>query len=764
MARSSYRNGLFEYGTIYDIIDLQTNQIGDPIGRLIVDPDTNSFWQHTDGMPAKRLSEDTVKTLIARDAIVFDHDDSREKLLNFLYKQEEKQRAQRERELSNYRNQRHAETMDSERKIVKKTRRNAAIARLTWVVGCMVMVCVAVFLSIPDPEPSPALESIAGEGMSYDVDASLLEDVTYISVLGSGSEVYGIIMDNEVTESGSSTSSASVKENVMIALNVSLDYPLHMRPLYYESSSFYQSMIVLNDYNGGSSGIYLQNPDGYYVGVPANELVLTGGQGLSTIVLSSPEASEEDDASSAARTLESDRSQDDEEETYPSELTEGWLGYDSADIDNNLVVASYYYTKNNTQRSADLRRRVIVHDITSVYSSGSDGVGSISSIQLNYADLDSNYYDPVVALSDSSNGNVYWIGYMQADADGENAAFYIRRYETVTDILEETTTNTYSTSDITGNDYPITNYTLYGDLLFYEQRGYIWVTDLSRITVTIDGTNRIVSRVNPVAICSASDIRSVVTGDDSFKASAMGTSTTPTADYKVMQITTTEGVEYGIAFVEADTGDLVFQSCSDTTVTSSSGGEDEDTDDEATSSEVNADDSTEASLLMLTHITTEQTSSSSFTLATVADSGSDDTDDGRILIRAVGDDMQIVCFNVRGEQVYWVEENVAEETRTLRVSPVYYRNDAQEAILSASEAEDADNGDGDSASNTADDGSTLAARVEDTENATAEEDGGGADDTSGSDGGDDETNASDTSADTASTDGSTSTDETTVTE
>lgn len=738
MARNSYRNGFFEYGTIYDIVDLQTNQIGDPIGRLIIDPDTNTFWQHTEGMAAKRLSEDTVKTLIARDAVVFDHDDSREKLLNFLYKQEEKQRAQRERELSDYRNKRHAESMNSEKKIVRRTRKNAIIARLTWVVGCLIMVGAAVFMSIPEPDPSPAVASIAGEGMSYSIDNDLLEDVTYISVLGSGSDVYGIIMDDEVTESGSSSSISSIKENVMIAPSVSLDYPLHTRPLYYEVSSFYQSMIVLNDYNGGSSGVYLQNPDGYYVGVPANELVLTGGQGLATIVLSSPEASDEDNAANAASDLESTSTTQDEEETYASEMTEGWLGYDSADIDNNLIAASYYYTKNNTQRSDDLRRRIIIHDITSVYSSGSEGVDEISSIQLNYADLNSNYYDPVLSLSTSSNGNVYWIGYMQADGDGENAEFYIRRYETAADVLEETTTNTYSTSDITGNDYPITNYTLYGDLLFYEQQGYIWVADLSRITITIDGTNRIVSRVNPVAICSATDIRSVVTGDESFKASAFGTSTTPTADYKVMQITTTDGVEYGIAFVEASTGDLVFQSCSDTTVTSSSGGDDESTG-EATTSGASGDGSANGSLLTSSYTSAAQTNA---TLATVADADetSDDTDGGRILVRAADDDTQIVCFNIRGEQMYWVEESVSEGTRTLRVSPVYYHNDAQEAIAAAAEDEGDSTVDADtntatntgSTANTADGDTTVATRS----------------------GNDDSSNADSTAADNATTDNS----------
>lgn len=121
--------------------------------------------------------------------------------------------------------------------------------------------------------------------------------------------------------------------------------------------------------------------------------------------------------------------------------------------------------------------------------------------------------------------------------------------------------NTFSTSDITGNSDPITNYTLFGDKLFYEQRGAIWVIDLSKLSANVDDYKRKIERENPVKIVDVIDMRASTTRDEQHIADLMGETVKPSCHYKVMTITTSKGVEYGIVFIDAQTGDLIYQPC-----------------------------------------------------------------------------------------------------------------------------------------------------------------------------------------------------------
>ena len=568
------RHGSVEYGDILDV-----NEPHVRLGRLVIDFDKNEFWQRPDNGRATRRSASEVGYLIAHNLIVFDQPGSEKRLVDYLRRLEQVRTNALQSEIDKIRNQRQISDLQKNTKLVKKVKRKARFAKFFWFVGCSAFVALAFVATMPTSAAPAAAPSIAGVGEDYGVVSDEITDATYIEALGNGSSLYGVVTDKDIVEVGSSSSNEStIKENALYNPKTS-DQPIHMRPLYYDRSSFYQTALKVNDMSGGSMGVYLQNPNGYSLGVPANELVLTGGPGLETLILCSPERFSDTSAADTADDIEdeqadaaddSDRnagSKDDEQ--VAAEMPEGWNGFNSCDIDGNKVVASYWYTPGNTNRQADLRRRVAVFDVSEVMSSGADAISSMEAVQLNYQDDDSQYYDPVISESPSSNGALYWIGYIKEDSDGDTG-FFIRKNELNEDILMEAYDNTLSTEDLTGNNNPITNYTLYGDKLFYEQSGYIWVLDLSKIEIQIDGNNRTISRENPVAICYANEIEPSVTRDEEFMASVNRTSPVPVSHYKVMTLTTASGVEYGIAFIEAESGNLVYQPCVSTTTSASS--------------------------------------------------------------------------------------------------------------------------------------------------------------------------------------------------
>ena len=567
------RYGTVEYGDILDV-----EEPHERLGRLVIDFDRNEFWQRPDNGRATRRSYAEIAFLVAHDLIVFDQPGSKKRLVDYLMRIEQRNVNVREDEIASIRNARKMSDMKENTKLVKKVRRKARIAKSLWLLGWVVLVALTFVALIPSEAAPAAAPSIAGIGEDYGVAPDEITDATYIEALGSGSQLYGVVTDKDIVEVGNSTTGEStIKENVLYNPLTS-DQPIHMRPLYYDRTTFYQTALKLNDNQGGSMGVYLQNPNGYSLGKPANELVLTGGQGLSTIVLCAPEAYQDASASDTASDIEDQQSdaaeyRDDNnsgnrDEYTSAEMMEGWNGFDYADIDGNTVVGSYWYTKDNSGRQSDLMRRIAVFDITNVMTEGADEADSMEAVQLNYQDEDSSYYAPVVSVSPSSNGAVRWIGYMKEE-DGESG-FFVRRYERNEDILMESYDNTFSTEDLTGNTNPISNYTLYGDKLFYEQAGSIWVVDLSRIEVEIDGNNRTIRRENPVEICKASDIQPSVTRDEEFTASVNGTASVPVCHYRVMTLTTQQGVQYGIAFVEAESGNLVYQPCESTTASASS--------------------------------------------------------------------------------------------------------------------------------------------------------------------------------------------------
>lgn len=743
MPRESRAYGIFEYGDVYDY-DQETDGRGPRIGKLIIDQDQERFYIKPDGANARNVARERVAWMISHDLIDFYQDDSRTLLVEYLMKIDANNNAIKEQRRRQYASDKITKSLQENTKLVSKTKRRALMSGIFWSLGCIAIVCLGIVMAIPTPEPAPAEKSIAGVGMQYPVDEEVLSNATYMTAIGNGAELYGMILDNEIIESGQQNSNESpIKENVLINASVSQTYPIHMRPLYYDRSSFYQSQLTLNDAEQGSSGVLLQNPNGYSLGKPANELVMFGGRGMSSIVLSSPESFQAQTASETARAIE--QAQEEaaqaalgrgsntkaQEEYLAAEMPDSWNGYDAADIDSNIVAASYWYTKDSTLKREDLKRRVVIWDISSVYNKGVKGVGDLEPIQMNYQDRDSDFYAPVVSMSPSSNGSRYWIGYMKKTNNGDTG-FFIREYENAEDILLESYDNTYSTKDLTGNDYPITNYQLHGDRLFFEQQGYIWVMDLSKASIEVDGTQRTIKKENPMRICKSSEIRPTVSRDEQRIASVENTTTVPISHYQVLTMTTQNGqVVYGIAFIEADTGNLVFQPCNGATVAAAeksegAGGNTGTASEVGSSDEAALDKAKEKDQSRGSQSNTSQPSSNENTNAengsanaaadsgnpivsggdTLIDTGRDQqqavtssqsivpleqtaytlqlTDDeasadtGRILIKAGSTDVQIVCFCVRGEQFYWIEQNADTNQRRIMCSPIYYKNDASQ--------------------------------------------------------------------------------------
>lgn len=564
--------GKVEIGDIYE--DTESGRRV-KIGRLSVDQGSNEFFQKPVGMRgrATRLSAEDVATMLSQGKIVCDQQSAKTDLINYIRVLTESRNSVHDAEIERIKNRQRTEEMDRNKRIHAKVKRKVCVAKLFWLLACGTMVATVFVASIPAPVPAPAEKTIAGEGQDYGIDSDALSDSTYIEAMGSGSSMYGIVTDQDIVENGQESSGESaIKENAMFTPAVSKTQPLHMRPLTYDKQTFYQTAIKTNDINGGSTGVYLQNPNGNSLGVASNELVLAGGSGLGTIIIASPEKYEDKSASTTAKNIETQQQQaaTDSESSGSSsnsrsdmpggKMQEAWNGFDSCDIDGNVIVGSYWYTKDASLEKKDLKRRIAVFNIKDVLAGSSDAVSELEAVQLNYQDSDNEYYNPVVSESPASNGSTYWIGYTKKTEDG-NTGFFIRCYENNNDLLMEDYENTFSTSDITGNSDPIMNYTLFGDKLFYEQHGAIWVIDLSKLSADVDGYKRTIKRENPVKIVDVIDIRASTTRDEQHIANLMGETVKPSCHYKVMTITTSKGVEYGIVFIDAQTGDLIYQPC-----------------------------------------------------------------------------------------------------------------------------------------------------------------------------------------------------------
>lgn len=689
-SKSDRRYGNFEYGDVYSY-DKDSGGRGEYIGRLIVNQDEQRFYIKEDGKAARGITYERVNNLLANDLIDFYHEDSRDYLINYMmrlmrYKDEEKKHRREQ-----YRSQQAMARMEKVNKVEVKTRSAVRLSRLFWLIGCMMILVFGFLLIMPEDEPAPAKASIEGVGMEYPVDGSLLNDATYMTAFGNGSSLYGLVLDNKIIESGTQNSNEStIQENVLVNAGVSSRYPIHLRPLYYDASTFYQSQIRMNDASGGSNGILLQNPNGYALGCASNELVLLGGSGMASVILSSPDVFSATSASETAQEIEQRQQREEQEtrrgsssssegdgkkiDTEASSMPEGWVGYDDADIDATKVAGSYWYTRQSSNKKEDLKRRIVVMDISPVLNQGESGVRSMDLIQMNYQDVDSSFYAPVISASPSSNGSTYWIGYMQQSPNG-TVDFHIRKYEDAEDVLLESYDNTLSTRDLTNTDYPITNYKLSGDRLFFEQSGGIWCIDLSKIKITIDGNKRTVEKENPIKICDSSEIKPSISRDEQFIASETSSTTVPVSHYQIVTMTTMGGtIEYGIAFIEADTGNLVFQPCNGSSSTTVDNNSNNGNSNQAIDNESAGSDSL-------------KTPKAGLNVNVSQGGGTDNITLNRILIRPGNSDYQIVCFCVRGEQFYWIEESNSDDSRKVMVSPIYYKNDASQLNSSSSNAD-----------------------------------------------------------------------------
>ena len=732
------RYGTFEYGDVYLFDKDAYNHRGALDGRLVVDQDNATFYVRGKNKASRRIPHDRVNFLLANGLIDFDHEDSETYLIDYMMRLDEHQRKSKEQRLAKYNEGKEKKALDESRKIQRKTNKNSLIAKGIWFLGCVAIVGLGIFMAQPKAAPAPGDMSIAGVGSDYGIDSALLQDATYLTAIGNGPILHGLIFDNTILESGQqNTNESKIKENVMVNSSVSTSYPIHLRPLYYDRSTFYQSQVQIDDAKQGAIGIYLQNPNGYSLGVPANELVLCGGQGMSSVVISSPTPYEAIPASAAAAAIEeaqqqaaSGREQSTNKDKYSAaQMPQDWNGYDYADIDNGKIAASYWYTTNSSKRSEDLHRRIVLWDVNEVIDKGKSAIGGMEAIQLNYQDIESNFYNPVIAQSPTSNGVVWWLGYTKQAPNGA-VGFYIRRFEDADDLLVESYDNTLSTFDLTGTDYPISNYVLNGDRLFFEQQGYIWVMDLSKIQISVDLENnqRTVKKENPVKICHSSDIKPTITRDEEFIATVNHSAMVPVAHYQVTQVSTNVGLQIGIAFIESETGNLVFQPCLGATAAASGSvvgaGGNTNTATEVSSGNQTAVDKAEAlneaknrarngNQTPKPETTEEQPQEgaapsegegASQEPGTKNDSGSvavspatakpavsvrakqiaDEEEAlsmGRILIRpGYAAEYQIVCFCVRGEVFYWIEQSETDNSRKIMLSPVYYQNDAVQAM------------------------------------------------------------------------------------
>lgn len=708
--------GNVEFGTLLDENDHSVT-----LGRLAIDYDTQEFWQRpATGEKAFMVNWKNVAHYLAVGAIRYDDPQMEKRLLGFLQRKEKsdeiKRRAKEEQEA----HEKAVERVKENNKLIKQTRLRAGMARVFWVAACLIAIAVTFIATIPPNAPAEAAPSIAGVGQDYGIPSSELAQASYIAALGDATNLYGVIVDQNIIEVGAaSTNDTSIKENVMLNPYVS-QQPIHMRPLYYDKSSFYQSALSINDYTGGSSAVYLQNPKGYKENKAANDLVLTGGPGISCVTIASPEAYQAlsgDEAASQLEDAQESLAENDvayeDPDRVPSAPPEGWIGFDSCDIDGSWVVASYWY-RQSAMLGGNLMRRVIVYDVQNVLDTGAAGLEQMNSANMNYQVLDSSYYDPVVSTSRATNGQLHWIAYTKQDATGQTGV-YVRRVETTTDILNESYENTLPGKALTDSNAPITNYTLDGDYLFFEQTGAIWYMDLSKVTVTMVMTNGTMKPVyqknNPIKICSTSDIRPDTTRDEEFRASQTGVAVTPKCHYKVMKVITSGGVEYGIVFVDSSRGDLVFCPTHAIIVAGSTSGN--------VSTDSNASDVQDQSQSEIERIRRENEGIGEYAddydpTANTQQNQPQQQEAGGVATSTHGDRARawlvsdtvpteargwpmaettitkvvvslsdrgdstasVVAFTVRGEHVIWIEEDQATHERSVKCSPVYYKNDA----------------------------------------------------------------------------------------
>ena len=599
MARNSRKSkmamGSVEYGDIYSRL-CETSDDGNRvpvlregkfvrdqrIGRLAVDFGNDAFWFRPLRGTASKLSMQDVSSLVANDLIVFDNPASREPLIRYLMEYDRRAATLKEAEVRATESKEKAQALRADTKLQRSVRRNTRVAKLTWTLAMLGLVAIAYLATIPAQQPAPANATISGIGQDLGVDSDSLQQASYIQALGNGTELYGVVTNTTTKEVGDTSSgNGTVTEDIVFNPKASAQ-PIHMRPLYYDKSSFYQTQLTTDPSGESKTAIYLQNPNGYALGVSANQLMLVTGSGMTSTQLITPDAYTNKTADQAQSDIEDAQNNSASERTSHSKngkssseasgsgMPNGWLGVDHASIGSDMVAASYWYTKGNSGKTSDKHRRIAILNIKDVLASGSSAVSSMDIAQINYQDLDSNYYAPEISQDTDSKGSTYLLAYMKQDYNG-NTGFFVRRIQSDDDVLVESYTNTFSTQDLTGSTDPITNYRLLGNRLFFEQSGYIWMMNLSesKLSVTINGTQRTISRENAIRICQASDIYASVTSDEQRAADESGSIVQPVAHYTPMTLTTTNGTEYGIVFTESDTGDLVFQPAVDMTTAAS---------------------------------------------------------------------------------------------------------------------------------------------------------------------------------------------------
>ena len=593
--KSKLAMGSVEYGDVYDRLCETSDDgsrvpvvrdgkfvRGQRIGRLVVDFGNDAFWFRPLRGTASRLSMQDVSSLVANDLIEFDNPASREPLIRYLMEYDRRAATLKEAEVRATESSEKAQTLRADTKLQRSVRRNVRVAKLTWTLAMLGLVAMAFLMTMPQPSPAPASATISGVGQDLGVDSDSLQQASYIQALGNGTELYGVVTNTTTKEVGDTSSgTGTVTEDIVFNPSASAQ-PIHMRPLYYDKSSFYQTQLKTDPSGASKTAVYLQNPTGYALGVSANQLMLVTGSGMTSTPLLTPDAFTTQTADEAQSSIESLQSNSASERksaggNKPSSnnasgsgMPDGWLGVDHASIGSDMVAVSYWYTKGNSGKQSDKHRRIAVLNIKNVLASDASAVSSMDIAQINYQDLDSNYYGPEIAQDTDSKGSTYLLAYTKQDYNG-NTGFFVRRIQSDEDVLSESYTNTFSSQDLTGSTDPITNYTLLGNRLFFEQSGYIWMMNLSetKLSVTINGTQRTISRENAIKICQTSDIYSSVTSDEQRSADESGSIVQPIAHYTPMTLTTNNGTEYGIVFIESDTGDLVFQPAVDMTTAAS---------------------------------------------------------------------------------------------------------------------------------------------------------------------------------------------------
>lgn len=731
MAQNGF--GSIEWGTLLDEKDHDK-----VLGRLALDADSQLFYlRPANGERSQQLPWTSVAHYLAVAAIKYDNPKYEKSLVGYLQRLEEKSK-QEQRQLAEAKQKEDIiKQYEDDMTLLKKTKVRSHLARIVWAMACLGVIAVTFLLTVPSPPPAAAYPTIAGQGADYGVASSELDSATYVEAMGNAQEMFGVIVDRDTREVGQAlTGESVVRENVMLSPQIS-EQPIHMRPLYYNKATFYQSDPVVNDSDGGMTAVYMQNRSMYNQGLAPNELVLMMGSGITTITLAAPVTEVSQDADEAAKQIEESQETalDDKHKTVDtkniaSDMPDGWIGFDYCDIDDTWVVGSYWYQLPASLGSG-LARRIVVYDITQVKVSGSAGLQQMNPAQLNYQLYDSNYYAPVVSRSKATNGQYHWLGYMKQDGSGQRG-FYVRKIGNTSDILAETGLNTFSTYDITNSNSPISNYALDGDYLFYEQENAIWRANLAELQVQVDpvSNSRKVTKELPTKICSTRDMRAATNSDDEFRTKQLDPKAEApmTSRYKVMKITTSQGLQYGIVFVDDATGNLVFTPCSAIIVSSES---DDNLSTDNNASSVQDQNQTEIDRLRRKDEKTgeyakdydadaarkqqesqqQQTENSKATgVATSARAGAarpwtraeasraarpwttagGQTALTRIIIAVASRknaDVTIVAFAVRGEQAIWIEEDNATGDRAVRISPVYYKNDAVREVTTVSEEE-----------------------------------------------------------------------------